>query len=978
MRSRPSLLAPKPNRIGRHGCRRGVSALAVSISLVSHLIAAATSRADTDDCPVDPRPEFAGHAFPLDTPLEPTAVESVEAYPNLPGFAFPSDIVSARDGTGRLFVLEGPGRIQTFIDDPATSQVTTWLDLTTQPGPLGPPVHTGFGSEMGLLGLAFDPDFANVGMPGYGEFYVNYVAEVPYCSGATYYCTKIVRYSVDDHTQSSVDTSTGELVLSFDQPYTNHNGGQIHFSPDPGDDALYISTGDGGSGGDPQNRAQNLTSFLGKILRIDVRGQSTYAIPPDNPFADSTGNERKEIWQYGLRNPYRMAFDTEPPYDLWIGDVGQNSWEEVDIAPGGVGGLNFGWRLCEGTHTYPDQNPDQICSAQGVTPPVLEYPRSAVVGGRIYRGSALPELTGQYVFGDYVSGALYAWDRVTTDPATGLGEQDLLTPNGPLMSAIGEDANGELLIVRYDSSGRIHRMQYAQAGGGAFPALLSDTGLFSDVATMTPAEGVIEYEVNAPLWSDYALKRRFIALPAGETIEFSAMGSWQFPVGTALVKHFELPTGSTTQRLETRVFLRQNDGWIGFTYYHDGSGDAVLLTRALVLNVEWQEAGQPFMQTWRIPSPQDCFGCHTQVADRVLGVRTGQLNRLDPDGLEQLERWSCRDLFRYRIGPASDFEAWPRADDQSAPVQTRARAHLASNCAMCHQPGGPALGGMDMRMHTRLGDMSLIGVEQTLGDLGLPAPALRIAPGGSPTPAEASVLWQRLASSDSNVRMPKGTLLPDPTHVQIVGDFIDRLPVDAALLDTDLDGYGDGSGLDNCPDVANPGQEDGDGDEIGDACDPDAAPDLQGIALGASTATVGSSAPVGLNVRNLGSGPAPATQLTLYLSEDTTIAPGVDPRIGGCRAEATLPGASSSCLDVAVHVPAKLVLDIEGTSAIYYWGACADEAGVIFESDEGNNCTAKPVILMVPEPRLSISAIFGLATLALLHARRRSMTPLNG
>jgi uncharacterized repeat protein (TIGR03806 family) len=941
---------------------RAASALALLCFLAAPL------HADTDACPIDPRPVFAGHAFPLDTPLTPTPVEAIPAYPALPGFQYPVEVVSARDGTNRLFVLESGGRVRFFDDDPDANQLTTWLDLAAQDAPLGPPVFTGPGDERGLLGLAFDPEFADPDSPYYGEFYVDYVTSSRYCSTGNQ-CTKIVRYSVPDHTATSVDLSTGELVLEIEQPYSNHNGGKLAFSPDPADDNLYVSSGDGGSGGDPRGNGQDKGTLLGAILRLAVRGRATYAIPPDNPFQGA--GEAPEIWHYGLRNPFRMAFDSAPPYDLWIGDVGQGEWEEVDRAPGGVGGLNFGWKLCEASYTYPDADPDRLCEAAGVTPPVLEYRNqggSAVIGGLVYRGSALPELSGQYLYADFGAGTLWAWDRIRTDPDSGIGLPELLDSGGAI-SAIGANAAGEPLIVRY-FDGRIDRLVAATGGGGSFPPTLSATGLFDDVATLVPAEGVIEYEVNAPLWSDGASKRRFIALPGDDTIEFDATGSWSFPIGTVLVKHFELENGATTRRLETRVFVRQNDDWLGLSYYWDGSGDAVLLTRALSLDVQWDDAGQPMSQTWNVPSPTGCLGCHTTASNRVLGVRTAQLNRPDPDGLDQLDRWSCRDLFRYRLGPSSQFEAWPALDDLAASTQRRSRAHLASNCALCHQPGGPAPGGMDMRFHTRLGEMQLIGEQASLGDLGLPAPALRIAPAGSPSPHEASVLWQRMASTDAGLRMARGTLLRDEAALEVVGDWIDVLPVDPALLDSDEDGVGDGPGLDNCPDVPNPGQADGDQDQVGDACDPDAAPDLQATPVGPPAVFAGATTGVRLDLHNLGAGASAPSQLTLYLSEDAQFDPAVDPRVGGCTSGSVGPQSQSQCFDGAVEIPSTAFDTLDDGAYPWHWTACADEVGVVFEGDETNNCTSSPVTVWVPEPALPVSSCIGLATLAALHRRR--------
>ena len=303
------------------------------------------------------------------------------------------------------------------------------------------------GNEEGLLGLAFDPDYASSGL-----FYVYYSASNPRRS-------VISRFSVTTGDPSRADPASEHVILEVGQPYANHNGGMLAFGPDG---FLYISLGDGGAGGDPQGNGQNPGTLLGAILRIDPRTPSDgnrYSIPPDNPFVDSS-DFREEIWAYGLRNPWRFSFDSgvdgegtgSQKGQLWVGDVGQNAWEEVDII---LPGRNYGWNIMEGFHCYPPSV--SSCDQVGLEPPIVEYPLSggncAVTGGYVYRGSRLPALYGAYVYGDFCSGRIWALrhdgQRVT--------DHALLLDSSLDISSFGQDAAGELYILSFDR--RIYRLK---------------------------------------------------------------------------------------------------------------------------------------------------------------------------------------------------------------------------------------------------------------------------------------------------------------------------------------------------------------------------------------------------------------------------------------------------------------------------------------------------------------------------------------
>ena len=741
--------------------------------------------ARAQQCTVGARVPFAGHNLPISGQSTPGSVSIVRVFPNV-SLSQPLQLVSPPDGTGRLFVVEKTGAIRLLPSDPASSTSTLFLDLSSS-------IVTA--DEQGLLGLAFDPAYASN-----RRLYVDYIAPGSDCQSGNA-CTKIARFLARSSNPNQVDPASRVVLLEVPRVNTFHNGGMLAFGPDG---MLYISQGDDGEA----LTAQDLNRLTGKMLRIDVRG-SSYVVPPDNPFTNQAG-KRPEIWAWGLRNPWRFSFD-KLTGDLWIGDVGKSSWEEIDYQRAGTaGGVNFGWPYCEGTH-----NTDVIGTCASITSqlPVLEYPHNStgglsVTGGYVYRGDRLPSLYGSYLYADWAYAKL--WARAT------LAGPSVEIANPTSIVSFGEANDGELYLVSIDP-GAIYRLGEVSGGGGSqsFPATLSGTGLFSNVATLSPAPGLVEYDVNSPLWSDRALKRRWIALPGTQDIGFSAGGDWSFPVGTAFVKHFELPlTPSTTRRLETRVLLRQVDRWVGYTYrWNDAQTDATLLTDAASGTFNVDMGNGATQQTWNYPSPVQCLGCHTQAAGRVLGVRTPQLNRNFPyagGSDNELHAWGeCLGLFDQPLGDPASYPAYARPSDTGSPLAERARSYLAANCAHCHRPGGPAPGSMDMREETALSAMNLLGVTPSYGDFGISG-AQRIHAGSS----AQSILWQRIQSTDPTLRMPPGSRVPDPLAVGLLAAWIDA---DPPALDSDGDGVSDAA--DNCPFTANADQTDSDGDGIGDACD---------------------------------------------------------------------------------------------------------------------------------------------------------------
>ncbi|MEE9121302.1 MAG: PQQ-dependent sugar dehydrogenase [Syntrophobacteria bacterium] len=360
------------------------------------------------------------------------------------GLSSPVDITHAGDGSGRLFIILQGGRIVIF--DGVQILSPPFLDITSL---------VSSGGERGLLGAAFHPNYV-----GNGFFYVSYTD--------TAGDSVIARYSVSLD-PNRADPTSGVILLTIPQPFSNHNGGQLHFGPDG---YLYIGIGDGGSGGDPQNNGQDLGTLLGKILRIDVDSGFPFTVPPDNPFVGVVG-AREEIWSFGLRNPWRFSFDRLTG-DMFIGDVGQNSWEEVDFQPANsTGGENYGWRLMEGNSCF---NPAINCNNGTLTLPILVYDHSvgcSVTGGYLYRGSKNPNLNGLYLYGDFCSGLIWGAQE---DGLGGWNTTVLLDTNFSI-STFGEDESGEIYFAHLSAiDGTIYQVVQstsstnsasASSGGGA-------------------------------------------------------------------------------------------------------------------------------------------------------------------------------------------------------------------------------------------------------------------------------------------------------------------------------------------------------------------------------------------------------------------------------------------------------------------------------------------------------------------------------
>ena len=461
------------------------------------------------------------------------------------GFSQPLSIAHAGDGSGRLFVAEQGGRIRIVKNGAILS--TPFLDISGR-------ISTG--GERGLLGLAFPP-----GYPEKRYFYVNYTDTAGH--------TVIARYRVSAD-PNVADPASEQVLLRVNQPYANHNGGQLAFSPRDG--YLYIGMGDGGSGGDPENRAQNPQELLGKVLRLDTETGSpaTYHVPTTNPFVNRTGF-RPEIWSLGLRNPWRFSFDRQTA-DLYVADVGQGAWEEVNFQTAlSAGGENYGWRIMEGNHCF---NPSTGCNTAGLTLPVAEYSHSlgcSITGGYTYRGDVYPRMRGLYIYGDYCSGRIWGLRREASE-----WQNTLLLDTAHNISTFGEDEAGNLYLANI-SNGTIYTLidatpspaassvQFGAArytateGVAAVPITVTRTG--SSDGTVT-----VGYEVSdqtARQKSDYTLAAGRLTFAPGETSKsFDLLvneDSYAESTPETVRLTLNTPTGGATLGAQTTATLDLND-----------------------------------------------------------------------------------------------------------------------------------------------------------------------------------------------------------------------------------------------------------------------------------------------------------------------------------------------------------------------------------------------------------------------------------
>lgn len=662
-------------------------------------------------CKSDPPPEFESQCVALPRLPQPSIVVLETAYDtNVEG----AIALVEHPTQSRFYLVVKSGQIYTFTpDDTSLDEVVDIEDALVIAG------------EAGLLDLALHPDFASNRLA-----YLSYNAP----RGGDEMLSRISRVQFSDDFLT-IDRASEITILEVDQPYSNHNGGDIGFGPDG---MLYIGFGDGGSAGDPQGHGQDTDTTLGSMLRIDVDAAEPYAIPPDNPFAQGGG--APEIHAWGFRNPWRWSFDRETG-ELWVGDVGQHRWEEVDKV---VRGGNYGWGLKEG----PDCIGVDTCDGDFVDP-VAAYRNSSsasVVAGAVVRGGSIGAIEGSFVYSDFYDGTIWRIPADVSAPAEVIGS------GARMISSWTLARDGSLLGTDY--RGGIVRL----AAGDPmppevdFPRKLSQTGCIDTSDPTTPLPWLVPYELNLPFWSDGADKQRMVAVPQGDRGRVGDDGVVRWPVGTVLVKSFE----HEGALVETRLLVNHGDAWVGYGYAWDDDG----LDATLVEDETLGDTG------WIFPGLRGCPACHTDESGGPLGTTGPQLARTitrDGNEVDQLDDLVARGVLE---DPGS-VTPLP-ADD--APLDDRVRAYLDVNCSSCHRDEGTGgRASLDLRREVALSDTGLCG-EPSAGDLGI-ADARIVVPGDT----ERSILLARIGAPGDARMPPLATAIVDEQGVELVRSWIEQL-----------------------------------------------------------------------------------------------------------------------------------------------------------------------------------------------------------
>jgi putative heme-binding domain-containing protein len=696
--------------------------------------------------------------------------------------------MAAAPGTKRLFVATELGKMYSFVPEAGVEKADVFLDLPKEVKSCQPGKDVkGFDQ---LYSLVFHPKFAD------NRFvFVCYVVDGPPGPGknALRNRERVSRFTVLNTDPPRADPASEMIILEWPTEKGGHNGGCLCFGPDG---CLYISMGDAGPASPPDlhNTGQDLSDLLSSILRIDVdnvEGDRAYKVPADNPFVKLAG-ARPEIWAYGLRNPWKMSFDRASG-DLWVGDVGWESWEMVyRIRKGG----NYGWSVVEGPQSV---HPQAKRGPTPILPYALCFPHTdaaSITGGYVYHGNRLPELAGSYLCGDWMTCKVWSTrfdgDRVVSHREIAQGRMRIV--------AFGEDNDGELYILGYaETADGIYRLVSNPEAKAAsvFPHKLSETGLVTSAAKLAPAPGVYPYTILAQPWLDHAVAERLLALPDLSTVRIydNAIpvpntayfrSRVFFPKDAVLAKtiSMEMERGKpgSLRRLETQILHFDGNDWFGYTYrWNDDQTDAELVPAGgaeMELDIIDPEApGGHRKQTWHFPSRAQCLICHNGWSGPPLGFSPEQLNcqgQLDWQQKMNLIARAVPDDKKQKNpadGNVRTFYSMTDPYDAKQSLTMRARSYLDVNCAHCHQPGAGGTALIYLQARTNLNDTRVVEVKPVQGHFNI-ADAFLIAP-GDPL---RSVLYYRISKTGPG-RMPHiGSDLVDSRGVELIHDWIRSLP----------------------------------------------------------------------------------------------------------------------------------------------------------------------------------------------------------
>ena len=681
---------------------------------------------------LDQRPSNDSCTLP-EAPARVSGLAAERVFPNLPlsEAVILLQLPSVESPARKWLAVEKSGQVIAFdADNAQTSTVDVFLDISDR-------VLADTG-ETGLLGMAFHPGF-----PADNRAYLFYTDLVSgeYESYLSEFLSLDEGRSLDANSERRLLTITGHSSHM-------HKGGTVAFGPDG---FLYLGLGDGGT----PMESQNPYSLFGSLLRIDVDEGDPYSIPPDNPFADGVDGA-PEVYAYGFRNPWRWSFDPDNGM-VWLTDVGHTRFEEINLVEPGA---NYGWPIFE---AFECRIASQ-CGTQNLRYPLHAYPHDAtggfvVVGGYVYRGSALPGLRGTFVYAD---GGDRVWALYFSQ--NGQPEPELLIDgglSGDIIRSLFEDEDGELYLVKSRFIYRLARDESEPES--AFPVSLSATGCVDPAQPTVMAAGLVPYSINTVFWTDGAAKSRWLAVPDDEAIEIDSDGDFHFPPGSVLVKEFRL----FGKRIETRLLAQHADGkWAGYSYaWNEEESDAELVGPAgRQLEIEGQG--------YTIPGRSQCLRCHTFAAGRTLGLEIRQLNRdyhypSTDRSANQLTTLEAVGLLEHALPDRPEhLPALVSLDDHSASFSDRARSYLHSNCSGCHRPDGGGGGPADLRFQP-LEAMNICDVAPEIDNLGIEDARL-LAPGHP----ERSIVAVRLGSVGPNAMPPIGKNLVDIDAAAVLEEFI--------------------------------------------------------------------------------------------------------------------------------------------------------------------------------------------------------------
>ena len=720
----------------------------------------AASAAGADKSPTASRPPWTKSRL-VGSPDAPAPYRLALAFPKL-RFDRPTSIEELPDAN-RLLVTEMGGKVFTFNKQPEAAEKELVIDLRE----LLPKELAAKG--VSLFDAALHPKFRE-----------NRYLFLCYVHPAGQ--TRVSRFTLTTDSPPAALPDSEQVVIIW--PSGGHNAGCLEFGVD---NCLYIATGDGSGPNPPDGltTGQDISDLLGSILRIDVdhpADKQAYAIPKDNPFVKQPG-VCPEIWAYGLRNPWKFGIDPQSG-DIFAADNGWESWEMVHRV---VRGGNCGWPVMEGraalrSEVRPGPTP--------ILPPVKDHPHTeanSVIGGPVYQGEKLPQLAGCFIYGDYITGTIWAVRHEKDDSYS----HSTLVDTDQRIVAFTQGRQGELFVLDYDFTGQIYELlQSTEKDTSAnFPRRLSETGLFASLDTLDPAPGVIPYSVQVERWLDGAQAQRFVAIPGAQRIQLanSAASAKEakdgrdepavYPAGTVLVKHLSLPLGAGQKPLplETQLLHYEQGTWRPYSYLWDDAGKDATLVESIgknrTLRVPDKRAQDGWAErTWHVNAVNECKLCHNAESRFLLGFTSNQLNFLIGK-TDQASSLVAQGVLRQRPEMAVDHPLrLVDPYDASQNLNDRARSYLHANCGMCHQPGGNAIVGFFLRRDLPFDKLNT-NRGTGIGTFGI-RDAKIIAPGD---PFRSLLLYRM--SKLGYARMPYiGSQLVDGAGVALIEEWIRSLP----------------------------------------------------------------------------------------------------------------------------------------------------------------------------------------------------------